>query len=264
MGSKIPVRNPVKVSVKRPVSSGVRTARSGGKKLDEFLGGGFPLRSNILVQGAPFGGKDVLYSQFIAEGIKSGIPSIVILTQYTTSQLRKRIVEMDYQIKEHERKGLISYVDCYSKTAGLIGKNPFAIYINGVGDLSALGGAIDRFQEGYKGRYYYHRLIFDSVTTLMRTHGLNPTYNLIHSISAKSKAQNGVSLFDLSLGVHSESDIKALENIMDATVAMKENRDSLFLTLRGFPNLKSKEWIEYSFDARGFDIKGIFNYDYIR
>ena len=264
MGDKVPVKRPAGMSVKRPVSTRARTARSGGRRLDEFLGGGFPLMFNILVKGQPFGGKEVLYSQFVAEGIKSGVPSILILTQSTTSQARRKIVEMDYQIKEHEKKGLISYIDCYSKTAGLMGKNPFAIYLNGVEDLNALGGAVDRFQEGYRGRFYYHRLVFDSLTTLLRTHGLNPVYNLIHSISTKAKALNSVSLYDISSGVHDPGVVSTLENLMDATLQMKEERDMLFLTLRGFPNLKSKEWIEYQFDEKGFDIKGIFNYDYIR
>jgi archaellum biogenesis ATPase FlaH len=128
---------PVKRMVKKSAGK-ARKAGSGGKRLDDLIGGGFPFRSISLVQGPAFIGKDALLTQFIAEGIKHGIPSLIVLTHYTTSKFRKKIVEMDHKLEERERSGLVSYIDCHAKTVGLMGKNPFAIYLNGVNDLDAL------------------------------------------------------------------------------------------------------------------------------
>ena len=147
-------RPPVKRAVKRPRGGKAAFARTGGSKLDELLGGGFPIKSNILVQAPAFIGKDVLMSQFVSEGIKTGIPSVIVTTHSTTSQIRKKIYEIHPQLQEKEKRGLISYIDCYSKTAGLLGKNPFALYIKGVSDLDQILDAMERFQSSYSEKYF--------------------------------------------------------------------------------------------------------------
>ena len=182
--------SPAKRMVKK-ASGKARKARSGGARLDDLLGGGFPFKSVSLIQGPAFIGKDVLLAQFISEGIKYGIPSLIVLTHYTTSKFRKRIVEMDNKLEEREKAGIVSYVDCHAKTVGLMGKNPFAIYLNGVQDLNALYAAIERFESAYSKNFFYHRVIFDSLSSILRTHGINRTLDFINSLSAKIKAYNG-------------------------------------------------------------------------
>lgn len=271
MGAGMPMRGgsgagkpPVKRAVKRPAGGRAIAAKSGGDKVDELLGGGFSFKSNILVQGPAFVGKDALLTQFVSEGIKAGAPSIIVLTHSTTSQMRKKIVEMDHQIQDREKQGLITYIDCYSKTAGLMGKNPFALYLNGVDDLNALSDAIERFQVGYKEKYFYHRLIFDSLSTVVRTHGLNPTMDFLHSLKAKTNAYGGIALLDLVGGIHQPDEISALESIVDGTIVMKEEKGKYYMMVKGLPNAKSREWMEYSFSEKGMDIKGIYSYSYIR
>ncbi|MGA1821641.1 MAG: RAD55 family ATPase [Thermoplasmatota archaeon] len=271
MGAGMPVKgrpdkikSPVKRAVKRPAGGRAIAARSGGNKVDELLGGGFPFKSNILVQGPAFVGKDALLTQFVSEGIKTGAPCIVILTHSTTSQMRKKIVEMDHQIQEREKQGLITYIDCYSKTAGLMGKNPFALYLKGVDDIDALSDAIERFQIGYKEKYFYHRLIFDSLSTVVRTHGLNRTMDFLHGLKAKTNAYSGIALLDLVGGIHQPDEISSLESIVDGTVLMKEEKGKYFMMVKGLPNAKSREWMEYQFSDQGIDIKGIYSYSYIQ
>jgi len=261
---KIKGNPPVKRAVKKPTRGKALFARSGGKKLDELLGGGFPIKSNILIQAPAFIGKDLLMSQFVSEGIKTGIPSVIVTTNSTTSQIRRKIYGIHPQIQEKEKKGLISYIDCYSKTAGLLGKNPFAIYIDGVGDMDQILGTIEKFQSGYKEKYFYQRMIFDSLSTVMRNHGLNPTMDFLHSLKAKNSSYNGVSLLDLSSGIHRPDEINALESVVDGTVLMKEEKGKYLMSIRGLNNVKSKDWMEYKFDDSGIDIKGVYSYTYIR
>ena len=79
---QISTDNSPKRMVKRAAGR-ARKAGSGARRLDDLMGGGFPLRSVSVVHGPAFIGKDVLLSQFIAEGIKNGIPSVIVLTHST-------------------------------------------------------------------------------------------------------------------------------------------------------------------------------------
>ncbi len=252
---------------KRVVKKGAgkaRKASSGGRRLDELLGGGFPFRSISMVQGPAFIGKDALLAQFIAEGIKFGIPSLIVLTHYTTSKFRKRIVEMDNKLEERERSGLVSYIDCHAKTVGLMGKNPFAIYLNGVNDLDALSSSIERFETGFKENYFYHRVIFDSLSSILRTHGVNRTIDFINSLSAKMKALNGIALIDLAGGIHKAEDVSAIEHSVDGSLILKEENGKQYLMVKGLEDVKSGQWVEYGFNDHGFDIKGSFTLSYIK
>ncbi len=253
-----------KPMVRKPSKGRATAAKSGGVKLDDLLGGGFPFRSNIAVQGPAFIGKDTLLAQFVAEGIKFGAPAIVVLTNNTTTQVRKRIVEMDYRLEEHERAGLVTYIDCYSKTVNLMGKNPYASYLNGVQDLEAIAEIIERFQSGYKGRYFYHRVVFDSLSAVIRAHGINPTLNFVQGLASRTKAYNGITLYDLVAGVHDPSQLSAVESSMDGTVTLKEEGGKYLLSVRGLSGIKTKDFLEYRFDEKGLDIVGIFSYNYIQ
>ncbi|MFW3146830.1 MAG: RAD55 family ATPase [Thermoplasmatota archaeon] len=252
-----------KIAVKRPSGKATK-ARTGGSRLDELLGGGFPFSSCCLIEGPAFIGKDILLSQFISEGVKFGIPSLVVLTQSTTSKFRKRIVEMDYKLEEHEKAGLVSYIDCHAKTVGLMGKNPYAIYLNGVGDLNALAGAMERFQLGYRNNYFYHRVIFDSLSSVLRAHGLNKTLDFLNNITAKTKAYKGIALFDLAGGIHQPEEVNALEHSMDGSIILKEDKGKHLLVVKGLPDVKGRDWVQYNFDDAGFDIVGSYSYSYIR
>lgn len=253
-----------KVAVKKASGGKPRKAKSGGQRIDEVLGGGFPFKSACLVQGPAFIGKDVLMAQFVAEGIKFGAPAIVILTQSTTTKFRKRIVEMDYKLEERERSGLLSYIDCHAKTVGLMGKNPFAIYLKGVGDLDALSHAIDKFQMGIKDNFFYHRIIFESLSSILSAHGINRTVSFLNNLIAKTKAYNGIVLFDLASGIHQTEEINALEHTMDGSLILKEDKGQHFMMIKGLQDVKGREWIRYRFNDKGIDITGSYSYSYIR
>lgn len=265
-GSRHPAGQPVqkKMAVKKPSKGKATKARSGGKRLDELLGGGFPFRSCTLVEGPAFIGKDILLTQFIAEGIKYGIPSLVVLTNSTTSKFRKRLVEMDYKLEDREKAGLLAYVDCHSKTVGLKGKNPFAIYLNGVLDLDALLKAMNKFQVGFGERFFYHRVVFESLSSVLRAQGMNRTIEFLNSTSTRSKATKGIALFDLASGIHPQEEINSIEHSMDGSIIMKEEKGKHLLMIKGLSDVKGRDWVQYRFDETGLDITGSFSYSYIK
>ncbi|RLG39686.1 MAG: hypothetical protein DRO01_05220 [Thermoproteota archaeon] len=255
------VKTPVQ---KRPKSGRkIQVVSTGAKKLDEIISGGFPIKSNVLIYGPPFVGKESFLYQFIAEGLKWGVPSLVVLTRYTTTTARKNLIRFYPKLKEREKEGLVRYIDAYSKSVGMIGNNPYAKYISGPGALQEIARAIEEFQRSLQGRFYYHRIILDSLTPMLRQKGLDRLMNFLHAVVARNKTYRGVACYDISAGIHSEGEVSAIESVMDGTISFREDGKRFYLKIKGLRGVKNRDWLEYNFDDTSLDILGIFGLDYI-
>ena len=87
--------------------------KSGVRRLDDLVYGGFPVGAQILVNGPAHTGKDVLARIFSAEGLKLGIPSIWVVTDKTWGQVREDLTGLFPGYPEAEKNGMIRYVDMY-------------------------------------------------------------------------------------------------------------------------------------------------------
>src|SRR5881296_2652529 len=65
--------------------------KTGTPRLDDLLYGGIPFNSNILFVGPPFVGKEVVILNFVAEGLKKGIPAILITTSKPPAEVQKEM-----------------------------------------------------------------------------------------------------------------------------------------------------------------------------
>lgn len=241
----------------------IRVVSTGAKKLDEVLSGGFPIKSNILIHGPPFVGKEIFLNQFIAEGLRWGVPAILVLTRYTTTNARRNLVRFLPKLKEREREGLVHYIDAYSRSVGMIGNNPYAKYLSGPGDLSGIARTIEDLQRSLSQRFFYHRVFVDSLTPILSQVGLDKLMNFLHAVVARNKTYGAVTCFDISAGVHSEGEISAIEGVMDGTLNFREDGKRFYLKVKGLQGVRNRDWMEYIFDDNSLDILGIFGLDYI-
>jgi len=92
--------------------------RSGVRRLDDLLYGGFPAGVQILLNGPAHTGKDVLARLFSVEGLKLGIPSIWVVTDKTHGQVRDDLASLYPGFPEAEKKEMVRYVDLYSRAVG--------------------------------------------------------------------------------------------------------------------------------------------------
>lgn len=107
-------------------------------------------------------------------------------------------------------------------------------------------------------------MIFDSLSSVLRAHGLNKTLDFLNHITAKTKAYKGIALFDLAGGIHQPEEVNALEHSMDGSVILKEDKGKHLLMVKGLADVKGRDWVQYNFDDSGFDIVGSYSYTYIR
>src|SRR3989442_5459209 len=91
--------------------------KTGTPRLDDLLYGGIPFNSNVLFVGPAFVGKEIALLNFIAEGLKKGIPVIIITTTKLPIYIPKDIAPILPTFVEYDQLGLVRSIDCTSPMA---------------------------------------------------------------------------------------------------------------------------------------------------
>ncbi|TLZ75634.1 MAG: hypothetical protein E6K07_09665, partial [Methanobacteriota archaeon] len=79
--------------------------KTGTPRLDDLLYGGIPFNSNVLFVGPAFVGKEVALLNFIAEGLKKGIPVIIITTTKLPIDIARDIAPILPTFVEYDQLG---------------------------------------------------------------------------------------------------------------------------------------------------------------
>jgi KaiC/GvpD/RAD55 family RecA-like ATPase len=239
--------------------------KSGVRRLDDLMYGGFPLGVQILVNGPAHTGKDVLARLFISEGLKQGIPAIWVVTDKTYTQIRDEMLSLYPAYAEAEKKGMVRYVDLYSRSLGVqqadTGVRLLAATDKGV--LEQLAQAVNGFSSEYKEKFSAYRLVFESVSTVTAYLDTTATFRFLQPFTGRRKLDGAASYYVLETGMHTESDLETLEHMVDGSINLKIEQLKTFLSVRGIAETQSRAWIGYTFTKKSFSL-GSFSLDHIR
>ncbi len=239
--------------------------KSGVRRLDDLMYGGFPLGVQILVNGPAHTGKDVLARLFISEGLKQGIPAIWVVTDKTYTQIRDEMQSLYPAYSEAEKKGMVRYVDLYSRSLGVqqadAGVRLLAATDKGV--LEQLTQTVNGYSSEYKEKFSSYRLVFESVSTVTAYLDTTATFRFLQPFTGRRKLDGAASYYVLETGMHTESDLETLEHMVDGSVNLKIEQLKTFLSVRGIAETQSRAWIGYTFTKKSFSL-GSFSLDHIR
>ncbi len=243
----------------------IKKAKTGDRRLNDLLLGGFPLGSNILIYGPPFTGKEVSMNCFTAKSLKIGIPCIYILTDKLVSEAREEMAFVMSDYKNYEDAGLIHYIDAYSKSVGIGDEEPGVIYIDDCDDhLKLISEETRGIIEGLSEDFESYRVIFRSLSTpIAYLNDIGKVLKPLNSITAKVKYDNAIGLYALEKGMHDEMDIQAVGSIMDGMIDYKVEQLKTFLCIKGIGDVQSRAWIDYTYSKQGLSI-GSFCLDHIK
>jgi KaiC/GvpD/RAD55 family RecA-like ATPase len=160
---------------------------TGVRRLDDMLDGGLPVNSCTLIYGPPFIGKEVLTRLFFLSGLRQGIPGILIVTGTAASDVRQQLALLDPKYPEWEKAGLAQFVDTYSKSIGAEDDSPVTEYVDGPVNLNAISLAVNNAQRKIIGEHATHRLVFDSVSTLVTYTNAQTTFRFLQVLVGKAK-----------------------------------------------------------------------------
>jgi KaiC/GvpD/RAD55 family RecA-like ATPase len=247
----------------RALEFSVEKVKTGNPRLDDLLFGGIPFGSNVLVYGQAFIGKEVVISQFVAEGLKKGVPAIWVITDKTPADIREEMEFVVSGYQEYEKLDLVRYVDAYSKSMGEETDDPYTTYIDQPTDHEGLLKGVDTISKELMKKHKYYRLAFRSISTLIAYLDTNIAFRFLQPFAGRRKRDKSVSMFIIEKGMHSETDIQMLGSIMDGAVEFKLEQLQTFLCIKGIGDVQSRAWIRYTHSKKGVNI-GSFALGHIR
>ncbi len=237
--------------------------KTGNTRFDDLLLGGIPFGSNILIHGPPFVGKEVMVCQFMAEGLRKGIPVIWITTDKTPDDIRMEMEQVVSGYREYEGIGLVRYVDAYSRTMGDLSDDPHTIYVLEPTDHEGLEDAVDKVANEFKEKHDHYRLAFRSVSTFIAYSDPNTAFRFLNPFCGRRKKDRAVSMYTLEKGMHGEQEIQMLGMIMDGMVDFKVDQLKTYFAIKGISEVQSRAFIRYDSNIHGLNI-GSFSLDHIR
>ena len=240
--------------------------KSGIRRLDDLLYGGFPIGAQVLVNGPAHTGKDILARFFSVEGLKADIPSIWVVTDSTWNQVRDDLAGLYPRYGEAEKAGMIRFVDLYTRNVvgsptSVAGVRMLSSTDKGV--LDQLTQSVNAISEELVEKWSTYRLVFESVSTLTAYLDTSATFRFLQPFIGRRKIDRAVAYFELDRGMHSDSDLETLEHMVDGSINTKIEQLKTFLSVKGVTETQSRAWIGYTFTKRNLSL-GSFSLDHIR
>ncbi len=241
----------------------VAKAKTGNPRLDDLLMGGVPFGSNVLVYGPPFVGKETMVCQFIAEGLKKGIPALWVTTDKTPAGLREEMKLVLPSYEEYEALGLVQYVDSYSRSMGDTTEDPYTIYVEEPTAHDHIMAAVEEIAKKFLEGHEYYRLAFRTISTLIAYSDPNTAFRFLNPFCGRRKRDRAVSMYTIEKGMHGEQEIQMLGSIMDGMIDFKIDQLRTFFMVRGITDVQSRSFIRYTATRHGLSI-GSFALDHIK
>jgi KaiC/GvpD/RAD55 family RecA-like ATPase len=242
----------------------VTKIKTGVRRLDDLLFGGLPLNSNVFVYGPPFTGKLVLLNLFIAEGLRKGVPGVFILTDKSPSEIRDGLKQVLPKVDVYEKKGLLRYIDAYSRGMGIDSEETNTTYIEKPTDLDELGMAVTNVQDMIAKEHKYHKVAFHSVSTIMAYTDAMTTFRFLQTLTSRNKRAGAVSQYCMDYGMFSDSEVQTLKHLMNGILEFKVDDLKSYLRVEGISDVRTRGWIEYTHTTKNLSLKGSFAVDHIR
>ena len=254
-----------KVQAEVTASASAKKVQTGVRRLDDLLFGGIPTGSQLLINGPAHTGKDVLARGFIAEGLRGGAGAIWVLTDKTYQTVREEATGFLPNYAELEQKGLVKYIDLYSRSLGLTEgeRNAVLLSMTDKGALESLTTRVNEFAQEFKQKGLPYRIVFESVSTITAYLDTTATFRFLQPFVGRRKVDGAAGYYLIETGMHSEADIRTLEHMMDGSINLKIDQLKNFLSVRGITDVQSRAWVGYTFTKRAFSL-GSFSLDKIR
>ncbi len=240
-----------------------RKVKTGTRRLDDLLYGGIPIGSNVLIYGPPYSKKEVLVYSFIAEGLRKGVPAILILTDKTVDEIREDMKYVLPAYKEYEKLGLVHYIDAYSRSIGDTQEIEGVIYLDSQVDVDGITKAVESIVAKIKEKVKYYRLAFMSLSTVMAYLEPQTFLRFLQPFTTRRKRDGAVSLYLLEKGLHGENEIQMVGYLMDGMIEFKIEAHKTYLTVHGITEVQSRNWIEVTATRSGLTL-GSFTLGHIR
>src|SRR3990172_7070404 len=244
-----------------------RTGRfkTGMARLDDLLFGGFPMNANLLFVGPAFVGKEVAVLNFIAEGLRSSVPAVIVTTSKPPVEIAKDMAPVLPTFLEYEQLGLVRWIDASGTTPtkklvrdGRTFRVPNAADFEGI--LSAVASAEDEFREESAP---YFRFAFLSLSSSLRESDEKAALSFVQRFVNRLRQGKCVAAFALERGMHTDQQVESLQQLMDGAIHFRQDKSKTMMSVVGIGEVQTRDWVPYKFTNKTLLI-GSFQLERIR
>src|SRR5438034_1098710 len=238
--------------------------KTGTPRLDDLLYGGIPFNSNVLFVGPAFVGKEVALLNFIAEGLKKGIPVIIITTTKLPIDIARDIAPILPTFVEYDQLGLVRWIDCTSPMAsGKPVKEKNVWRVNGPTDFDNIYQLVGQLDEEFKKKHPYFRLAYLTLSSSITQADEREAMSFVQRLVNRLRQTKVVSAIALERGMHTDQTLEALEHMVDGAIHFKSDKQKTALQVVGLGEVQTHDWVPYKFTNKALMI-GSFQLERIR
>lgn len=242
--------------------------KSGTPRLDDLLLGGTPMESQVLFVGPAFVGKEIGILNFIAEGLRSGVPCILITTSRPPSEISKDLGPILPSFREYEQLGLVKWVDGSTPMPEGNRKTPLVegntYVVQGAGDYEGILKAISMAEKEFDQEdSTYFRLAYMTLSTSLTQGNDKEAMRFVQRMVNRMRKTSSVAVYAIERGMHSDQQIEAVEHQMDGAIHFKVEGQKNQLCVEGICDVQTRDWVDYKYTNRALMI-GSFMLERIR
>lgn len=241
--------------------------KSGTPRLDDLLMGGIPLESQVLFVGPAFVGKEIGILNFVAQGLKEGVPCILVTTSRPPEEIAKELGPILPSFKEYEQLDLVRWIDASTPQPNSKRKSPEKkgnrYVVKGADDYEGILEALKAAEKELRGDHPHLRLAFMTLSTSVAQGKEREALSFVQRLVNRMRRADIVSLYAVERGMHSDQQVESLEHQMDGAIHFKVDRKKNLLAVAGVCDVQTRDWVEYKFTNRALMI-GAFMLERIR
>ena len=175
------------------------------------------------------------------EGLKAKEPVLFIETDTSPEDIKRELVKN--KIFYGPYANILRFIDCYSQQAGnQIQDTTDTLRISGPSALNEISIAILKIETEFYKINQKHRIIFDSLSTLLMYSNPQMIGRFLQIMIAKIKRAGGSVLFTLEEGMHDKKDMITIEHLMSSIVHIKDDKDKILIKAEGIDGFE--DWKE--------------------
>jgi KaiC/GvpD/RAD55 family RecA-like ATPase len=215
---------------------------SGTPRLDDLLLGGLPPRSHGVLLGDAFVGKEVVLYSFIGEGLKRGERVILITAARSAEEVAQSLGIVLPQFLEFEQLGKVTWIDASGTGTP---STPQRIVVKGPDDREGiLTNLVQATKAMDGGRAAGARVGFLGLSAVLAHTDERASLAFLQNVVGILKPRATLALYALEAGALTEAQVEALLGRMDGAIVFRQDRDRTYLSVRGFGDAETRDWVE--------------------
>jgi len=176
----------------------------------------FDAGTNVLVTGSAGSGKTYLGARILAEGADGNEGSLAVTTDGNADE----ILEL---YREKADDGSLHFVDCTGAGSGSPDGFPSDRFetVSSPGDMTGVGVAFEKYTKRVGERVEGSRVMYDSLTTLLRYVDQKRAYRFVDILTGRFRAEDCLSVFTLDGGTVDEKTSSMFTHEFDVEVSLR-------------------------------------------